>query len=99
MSRISGVAKGNDFCDEPAMRTDLVRSMGPLLGIALFVVACEPVRHYNRLQVAVFAGPGKVQRKPYGSIKVFETPDDVKRPYEVIGMMSCEGSAAEEAAI
>jgi hypothetical protein len=32
-------------------------------------------------------------------VKVFQTPDDVKRPYEVIGMMSCEGSAGEEAGI
>ena len=38
-------------------------------------------------------------RKPYHTVKVFQTPDDVKRPYEIIGMMSCEGSAGEEAGI
>jgi hypothetical protein len=70
-----------------------------LFAIAWFAVGCEPVRHYNRLQVASFAGPAKPTRKPYGTVQVFETPEDVKRPYEVIGMMSCEGSAAEEAAI
>ena len=67
-----------------------------LFGI-LVLTGCEPVPHYNRLQAAAFVG--SLPRKPYGTIKVFQTPADIKRPYEVIGMLSCEGSAAEEAAI
>jgi hypothetical protein len=60
------------------------------------VTACAPVHHYNRLQVAAYIS---LPRKPYHTVKVFQTPDDVKRPYEIVGMMSCEGSAGEEAGI
>jgi S1-C subfamily serine protease len=71
-----------------------------LLFTVAMLVGCEPVAHYNRLQVASFAGPtGTVARKPYGTVKVFETADDVGRAYEIVGWLSCEGSAAEEAAI
>jgi hypothetical protein len=82
------------------MQTWPTRWACSLLVCLLF--GCEPVRHYNRLEVAPFAGPAKVpkeQRRPYGTVKVFQTVADIKRPYEVIGMMSCEGSAGEEAAI
>ena len=68
-----------------------------LLALACFASGCEPVRHYNRLQIAPFFG--SLPRRQYGTVKVFQTVDDIKRPYEVVGMMSCEGSAAEEAAI
>ena len=73
--------------------------VGFLVGVACFVVACgsEPVRDYNRIRVAPFAG--NLQHKQYGTVKVFQAPDDVKRPYEVIGLMSCEASAGDEAAI
>jgi hypothetical protein len=75
------------------------RTIGIFLVISWLTAGCEPVRHYNRLQVASFAGPIKPIRKPYGTVQVFPTPTDVKRQYEVIGMLSCEGSAGEEAAI
>ncbi len=68
-----------------------------LIAVACFASACEPVRHYNRLQIAPYMG--SLPRKEYGTVKVFQTVDEIKRPYEVIGMMSCEGSAAEEASI
>jgi hypothetical protein len=63
----------------------------------------EPVIRYNRLNVASFTG--RMQRfptppqRPYGTVKVFENRDDVKQAYEIIGMMSCEGEAKEEAEI
>jgi hypothetical protein len=41
----------------------------------------------------------KESRKPYGTIRPYNTEQDVGRPFEVIGFMSCEGSAGEEAAI
>jgi hypothetical protein len=66
--------------------------------IVLAFVGCEPCPHYRRLEVAAFTG-SPVTKKPYGTVKAFPTKEDVKQPYEVIGMMSCEGSAAEEAAI
>lgn len=71
-----------------------------LVGIVALALAtgCEPCKHYNRLQVAAFAG-GPVQKRPYGTIEVFQTADDVKRAFKPIGLMTCEGSAEEEAAI
>ncbi|HBZ70135.1 MAG TPA: hypothetical protein DEP35_10540 [Deltaproteobacteria bacterium] len=68
-----------------------------LAGAASLHGACEPVRHYNRLQVASFEQG--LPRRPYGSVKVFRDASDIGRPYEAIGMMSCEGSAGDEAGI
>ena len=68
-----------------------------MLGVTtMLMTACEPVPHYNRLQVAPFT---KLSSKPYGSVKVFRNPQEVTKPYEVVGMLSCEGSAGEEAGI
>lgn len=58
---------------------------------------CEPVPHYNRLQVAAYGG--RVPRHAYGTVQVFQTPADIKRPFDIVGLMSCEGSAADEAGI
>ena len=72
------------------------------LFLLVFITACEPCPHYRRLEVAAFSGPEKVDksaRKPYGTIQPYEKVEDIGRPYKVIGFMSCEGSAAEEAAI
>ena len=63
---------------------------------ALWITGCEPVPHYNRLQAAAYVHE---PAKPYGSESVFQNAEDIKRPYEVIGMLSCEGSAGEEAGI
>ena len=81
--------------NKEASRT--LRSVVLLCAVGLFAVGCEPVRHYNRLQVAAYAG--HTTRKPYGSASVFQKVEDIKRPYEVIGMLSCEGSVGEEAGI
>jgi len=66
-------------------------------------IAREPVIHYNRLNVVSFTGRGQrfptPPQRPYGTVKVFETRDDVKQPFDLIGMMSCEGEAKEEAEI
>lgn len=67
---------------------------------AVLLVGCmEPCPHYNRLQVATFYGSAQPVKKPYGTVVPFYTADDIKRPYEAIGFMSCEGSVAEEAGI
>jgi len=58
---------------------------------------CEPVRHYNRLQAAAYAG--HYPRKPYGTPQVFRAPEEIPHPYQLIGMLSCEGSSGEEAGI
>lgn len=80
----------------PSSNVPMPRLVCCLVALACLVGACAPVHHYNRLQVAEYT---KLPRKPYHTVKVFQTADDVKRQYEVVGMMSCEGSAGEEAGI
>lgn len=67
-----------------------------LFALAL-LAGCEPCPHYNRLQVVSYSG--QESPKPYGTVTPYTAPEDVKRPYTVIGLMSCEGSAGDEAAI
>jgi hypothetical protein len=73
------------------------------LSAVLILTGCEPVRHYRRLTVACYTGPVQKYptppKKPYGSVKVFQTKEDVAEKYEALGMMTCEGEAEEEAAI
>src|SRR3974377_695750 len=75
------------------------RTIPLLLSISCLLTACEPCPHYNRLQVAAYTGDNVVQKKPYGTIRPYQTLEEVGRPFEVIGLMTCEGSAAEEAGI
>jgi hypothetical protein len=71
-----------------------------LIALVLSGCAGEPCRDYNRLQVATFYGPNvHAAKKQYGTVVPFETPQDVKRPYQVIGFMSCEGNVGEEGGI
>ena len=74
------------------------RTFSLLLSLIL-VWGCEATPHYNRLQVATFNMSGPITKKPYGSTVPFETPEDVKQPYEVVGYMSCEGSVSDEGSI
>jgi len=74
------------------------------LAIALFTFGCEPVPHYNRVQVASLTSqPNKVpikmqgKVKPYGTIKLFQNKQEVNVPYEVIGIMSVQGVRGDEA--
>ena len=52
------------------------KSLGLVILVGLLGCGCEPVRHYNRLQVAKFAG-GKLARKPYGTPLVFRSPSEI----------------------
>jgi hypothetical protein len=70
--------------------------------LTALVAGCEPCPHYNRVRLAAFTGPEKVkaaQRKPYGSVRPFPTVEEIQKPFEIIGFMSCEASSAEEGAI
>lgn len=70
------------------------------LAFGFLATGCEPVPHYNRLKAASFVRPdAPPAARPYGSVAVFQSADDVKQPYDLIGMLSCEGTAAEEAPI
>ena len=63
----------------------------------LLVTACEPVPHYNRLQVATLVG--NLPKKSHLDIKTYMSPSDIAGKYQVVGILSCEGSAGEEAGI
>jgi hypothetical protein len=77
----------------------------PILAtIWLFVGCSEPVPHYNRVAVASLTGApsdvpvkmhGKV--KPYGSVKLFQSKEEVAGNYNIIAIMSVEGQAGDEA--
>lgn len=72
------------------------------IALTALLMGCEPCRHYNRLQVVAYSGPVKAEapaRKPYGTIKPYDTAQDVGKPFEVIGLMSMEGPAADEATV
>lgn len=69
-----------------------------LIIAAGLLLACEPCKHYNRLQVVAYAGE-PTTKKPYGTIRPYLTVEEIGRAYEVIGFMSCEASAADEAAV
>jgi hypothetical protein len=61
------------------------------------MTACEPCKHYNRVQVAAYAGKGV--KKARGTIMAYQTTKDVGHPYEVIGFMGCDADAGDEAAV
>jgi len=73
--------------------------------LTIFVLtACEPVPHYNRTTVVGLTGQrvdipsskhGKI--KPYGSVKLYQSKDEVPGKYDIIALMSVEGKAGEEA--
>ena len=77
-----------------------VKAISMLVLLALVVSGCAPCRHYNRLEVATFYGQSPhPKKKRYGTVLPFQAPEDVKRPYEAIGWMSCEGKMSEEGGI
>ena len=75
--------------------------MKKLLLLLLLIAGCagEPCRHYDRLQAAYFGGAGPAPKRPYGSVVPIYHASDVKRPYTVVGFMTCQGGVGEEAGI
>lgn len=68
-----------------------------MLGMLLIGCSSEPTEHYGRVSVAAFMPKDK---RPYGTVKVFEKPEDLGgRDYEKIGMLTCNGSPEQEAGI
>jgi hypothetical protein len=78
-----------------------VKFVLPLVALIL-VTGCanEPVPHYERLKVSSFIGPVPHYPTPapraFGTVKVFQKFEDVPQPYEVVGLMGCDGVASEE---
>ena len=71
------------------------KTLIPLLVIASFLLGCESTPHYNRTKVVTFSQP--LPKKPYGSVKLYQSKEEVQGSYDVIAMMSVEGKAGEEA--
>jgi len=73
-----------------------------ILTAVLLLAGCEAVPHYDRVKVTNLNGRpdiGKVQkadRRPYGSVKLYQGKEEVTQPYEVLALMSVEGKAGEE---
>jgi hypothetical protein len=58
-------------------------------------VGCESTNS-NQLRVATFVQAAK---KPRGSVKVFQTTNEVNQPYKVIALLTTSADAADEAAV
>lgn len=79
-------------------RKNVILLLG-LLGVVILSQGCssEPVRHYKRLQAASYVG--SLPKKAYGTVRFFQTPEEIKQPFEVIGLMTCEAPAGDEAGV
>jgi hypothetical protein len=78
------------------------KSIIGLSAIACLLLGCEPCPHYNRIQSispngAPLAGVNKQEKKPYGSVKLFENKEQVPGKYDVLALMTLEGSAGDDA--
>jgi hypothetical protein len=65
------------------------------LAIALLCIGCESTPHYNRTKVLMMGQA--LTKKPYGSVKLYEHKEDVPAPYDVMAIMTVDGSSGEEA--
>jgi len=76
----------------------------PGLAIAFLITGCaEPCPHYYRTNVVSLNGQpteipssqyGKV--RPYGSVKFFQSKEEVTNPYDVVAIMTVSGKPEEE---
>src|ERR1039457_4640879 len=74
------------------MKTPLI----PILAVVSLLLGCESTPHYNRTKVLTLGTP--LPKKPYGTVKLYQSKEEVPGNYDVIAMMSVEGNAGEEAA-
>ena len=67
----------------------------PVLAISSLLIGCESTPHYNRTKVVSIGTPRP--KKPYDSVKLYQSKEEVGASYELIAIMSVEGKAGEEA--
>jgi hypothetical protein len=67
----------------------------PVLAVLSLILGCESTPHYNDTKIAVLQ---KYPKKPYGSVKLFQSKPDASVKYDVTAFMSIQGNAGEEAA-
>jgi hypothetical protein len=64
--------------------------------IAALLSGCESTPHYNRTKVVTLI-PG-LPKKPYGSVRLYQDKSELPAAYDVISILTVEGSAGDEAA-
>ena len=75
--------------------------MNRIIPIALLfamsaILGCESTPHYNRTKIVVTGAA--LPKKPYGTVKLFQSNSEVTSNYDVIALMSVEGSPGDESA-
>ena len=71
------------------------KTLIPLVLVTTLLAGCESTPHYNRTKVVTM---GELSpKKPYGSVKLYQSKEEVPGSYDVIAIMSVEGKAGEEA--
>jgi hypothetical protein len=77
-----------------ARRAGALRSVAACVLLTFF--GCESTPHYDRTKVVIL-GP-VYPKKPYGSVKLFQGKESVTGAYDVIALMTVDGSVGDEAA-
>src|ERR1035438_4930747 len=67
----------------------------PVVAILSLILGCESTPHYNRTKMVMLGTT--FPKKPYGTVKLFQSKEEVVGKYDVIALMSVEGKAGEEA--
>jgi hypothetical protein len=68
----------------------------PLVAALFFATGCESTPHYNRTKVLALEAP--LPKKPYGTVKLFQSKQEVTGKYDVMALMTVDGNPGEEAA-
>jgi hypothetical protein len=66
------------------------------LAILSLLLGCESTPHYNRTKIVMIGAT--LPKKPYGTVKLFQSKAEVTGSYDVIALMSVEGNPGEESA-
>lgn len=66
------------------------------LAMVAMLSGCESTPHYNRTKLVMLGAA--YEKKPYGTVQLFQSKSDVGRPYDVTAIMSVAGNAGDEAA-
>jgi hypothetical protein len=80
------------FADRHFMRKTLFAAVIALTTI----LGCESTPHYNRTKIVVVGTT--FYKKPYGTVKLFQSKAEVTDAYDVVALLSVEGNAGEESA-
>ncbi len=72
------------------------KMMVPVLAVLSLILGCESTPHYNRTKLVMVGAA--LPKKPYGTVKFFQSKAEVQGSYDTIAMMSVEGNEGEESA-